>query len=117
MQTAQIFTDEWLFQLVVVMIYLAGFCFALCAMEIAVCVYAEIRGEVTDLPTQKDIHRMILWFRRNKIRNQRQQRRVSNIYQSFNPNCHEQKHYSLKGDQGNDGRIFADDMAGAKRSC
>lgn len=88
METVQILSDEWCFQLVVVMIYFSGFCFMLCAMEVAVCVYAEIRGEYTDLPTQRDIHRLFLRFRRRQRRKQYQQG-VSNNFKPFNPNCHE----------------------------
>lgn len=80
MPTAQLFTDEWCFQLVVVMLYFSGFCFALCAMEIAVCVYAEITGRLSDLPTQRDIRRLFLWFRRRKLRKQRLKNGVSNIF-------------------------------------
>lgn len=71
METVQILSAEWYFQLVVVMIYCGGFCFALCAMEVAVCIYAEIRGDPTDLPTQRDIHRLFLWFKRRRRRKQR----------------------------------------------
>ncbi len=78
-QAVQILSDEWCFQMVVVMIYFSGFCFMLCAMEVAVCVYAEIKGERTELPTQRDIHRLFLWFKRRKRRKQRQ-RGVSNIF-------------------------------------
>ena len=79
METVQILSDEWCFQLVVVMIYFSGFCFMLCAMEVAVCVYAEIRGQYTDLPTQRDIHRLFLWFKRCKRRKQYRQG-VSKIF-------------------------------------
>jgi len=75
----EVFTDEWLFQMTVVLIYFSGFCFMLCAIELVVCVYAEIVGKPTDLPTQKDIHRLFLWLRRRKRRKQRQNG-VSHIF-------------------------------------
>jgi len=91
MQTVAVLSAEWWFQLTVVMIYFSGFCFLLCAMELTVCIYAEIRGIPCDLPTQKDIHRLFLWFRRRKIRKQLLPKKegVSNIFSSFNPNCHD----------------------------
>ena len=64
MQAAQILSDEWLFQLVVVAFYTSGFMLSLCAMEVVTCVYAEITGQSTDLPTQKEIRRLFLRFRR-----------------------------------------------------
>jgi hypothetical protein len=58
MQTIQVFSNEWWFQMTAVMIYFSGFCFLLCFMEFAVCIYAELTGAQTDLPTQKSVHRI-----------------------------------------------------------
>ena len=80
MQTVQIFTGEWYFQLVGVMIDFSGFCFMLCMIEVSVCVYAEVRGEHTDLPTQRDIHRLFLWFKRRKRWKQCLKNGVSNMF-------------------------------------
>ena len=68
MQAIEVFSDEWFFQLVVVMIYFGGFCLALCLMELAVCLYAEWQGQDSGLPTQQDIRRLKLWLRRRRRR-------------------------------------------------
>jgi len=76
MQTIQVFSDEWFFQLAVMLVYISGFAFSLCFMELATCIYAELRGIETDLPTQEGVHRFVLRIRRY-LRRRRYQKSAS----------------------------------------
>jgi len=66
METTQILSNEWCFQIIVIMLYSSGFFLSLCLMEIVVCIYAEVTHQKTDLPTQKNIHQLFMRFKRHK---------------------------------------------------
>src|SRR3989338_9552803 len=70
MQT-QIFSYEWGFQLTVMLILISGFALTLCIMELAVCIWAELKGQRTDLPTQESVHRFFMRIRLALIRRRR----------------------------------------------
>ncbi len=58
------YSDESLFQFVVVLISVSGFLLALCLMEIGFCIYSELRGKDSGLPTQKSVRRVFQRLRR-----------------------------------------------------
>lgn len=67
----QVFSDEWWFQLTVMLILISGFALSLCIMELAVCIWAELTGRRTDLPTQESVHRFFMKIRLARIRRRR----------------------------------------------
>ena len=85
MQAVTVLSAEWWFQLMVVTFYFSGFCFALVAIELIVCIIAEITGQPSDLPTQTDVHRLFVRVRLFFIRRRIHKERAKNLFNHLTP--------------------------------